>query len=279
MSASTALGLVSESLRQLLIGEWRLDLRPDVTILAPDEAATDPRINLFLYRIMESPFMRNQDWRVRPGSPERITPAPLSVNLYYLMTAYAPTDVQTGNVTAQQMLGEAMRIFFENPGVPRMYLADALHNAAEKIQLIQQPIDMNELGHVWSTFSKPFRLSVGYEVTMIQLDPSETRARAMAPRVREIGVPKVTAPFQPPEIVSLDPARARAGAALTISGKHLAGNHARIDIAGRPLPSAIPLEADVFQVTLPAGIEPGFYPIRVDVSGLCRRTFIFEALP
>ncbi len=279
MSASTALGLVSESLRQLLIGEWNLDLRPDVTILAPDEAAADPRINLFLYRIMESPFMRNQDWRIKPGSPERITPAPLSVNLYYLMTAYAPTDVQTGNVTAQQMLGEAMRIFFENPGVPRMYLADALHNAAEKIQLIQQPIDMNELGHVWSTFSKPFRLSVGYEVTMIQLDPSESRARTLAPRVREIGVPSVAAPFAPPELLSLAPMRARPGANLTFSGKHLAGNRARIDIAGRPLPAAIPLEADSFQIDLPAGIEAGFYPIRVDISGLCRRTFIFEALP
>lgn len=278
MSASTAVGWVSESLRQLLIGEWRLELRPDVTILAPDEAATDPRINLFLYRIMESPFMRNQDWRVRPGSPERITPAPLSVNLYYLMTAYAPTDAQTGNVTAQQMLGEAMRIFFENPGVPRTYLAEALQNATEKIQLIQQPIDMNELGHIWSTFSRPFRLSVGYEVTMIQLDPSEARARNLAPRVREIGVPSVSAPFLPPEIFSLAPLSAPAGHPLTFSGQNLAGNHARVDIAGRPLAQTLPLAGDAFSAQLPDDLEPGFYPIRVDISGLCRRTFIFEVL-
>ena len=48
MSASTAIGLVSESLRNLLLAEWRLPTVANVTVLAPDESGTDPRINLFL---------------------------------------------------------------------------------------------------------------------------------------------------------------------------------------------------------------------------------------
>lgn len=47
MSASTAIGMVSESLRNLLVGEMTLSPPVNVTILAPDESGGDRRINLF----------------------------------------------------------------------------------------------------------------------------------------------------------------------------------------------------------------------------------------
>ena len=56
----------------------------EVTILAPDETGGDRRINLFLYRILENPALKNADWQVKRGEPSRIVPPPLSLNLYYL---------------------------------------------------------------------------------------------------------------------------------------------------------------------------------------------------
>ena len=58
MSASTAIGMVSESLRNLLVGEMTLGSAVNVTILAPDEASGERRINLFLYKVQENPFLQ-----------------------------------------------------------------------------------------------------------------------------------------------------------------------------------------------------------------------------
>ena len=56
MSASTAIGMVSESLRNLLVGKMVFTPPVTVTILAPDETGGDRRINLFLYRILENSY-------------------------------------------------------------------------------------------------------------------------------------------------------------------------------------------------------------------------------
>lgn len=86
MSASTAIGMVSESLRNLLVGEMTLSPPVNVTILAPDESGGDRRINLFLYKVQENPSLKNLDWQVKRGEPTRLVPPPLSLNLFYLMT-------------------------------------------------------------------------------------------------------------------------------------------------------------------------------------------------
>lgn len=70
MSDSSAIGMVSESLRNLLIGEMRLNLQTQVTILAPDETGGTQRINLFLYQVQENPAFKNMDWQVKPGSAD-----------------------------------------------------------------------------------------------------------------------------------------------------------------------------------------------------------------
>ena len=54
MSASTAIGMVSASLRNLLVAKMRLSPVVDVTVLAPDEPSSSRRINLFLYRVPSS---------------------------------------------------------------------------------------------------------------------------------------------------------------------------------------------------------------------------------
>ena len=86
MSASTAIGMVSESLRNLLVGEMQLKPDVDVTILAPDESAKARRINLFLYKVQENPTLKNMDWKVKPDDPTQLVSPPLSLNLFYLLT-------------------------------------------------------------------------------------------------------------------------------------------------------------------------------------------------
>jgi hypothetical protein len=276
MSTSTAIGMVSESLRNLLLGEMRLIPTVNVTILAPDEPGGDRRINLFLYKVQENPTLKNLDWQVKPGAPHQLVPPPLSLNLFYLMTPYAQNDAQTGNATAHEILGEAMRVLYEHPIVPLDYLAGELIDAREQIKVIQNTLDLEELSQVWSTFSQPFRLSVLYEVSVVQLDMLPESERTMAPRVSGIGVPAPSAAFHPPVVARLDPGSGPAGTTITASGENLAGWKAYVTVMRRQILEAQELTSDTFEVTLPADLVAGVHEIRVDISHLYRRTFLFE---
>jgi len=49
--------------------------------------------------------------------------------------------------------------------------------------------------------------------------------------------------------------------------------------SNQTLISSQPLTGNAFNATIPAGTQPGFYDIRVDVSHLFRRSFLFEVTP
>jgi hypothetical protein len=275
MSASTAIGMVSESLRNLLDKKMTITPKVDVTILAPDETGgTPPRINLFLYRILENSALKNLDWQVKRGEPSRIAPPPLSLNLYYLMTPYAQSDSPTGNATSHAILGEAMRVFHEHAVVPRNALVGGLRDAEEQIKIMLNPLDPDELGRVWTTFSQPFRLSVMYEVSVVQLELSSERP--MSKRVERIGVPDVRAPFRPPVVEQLTPLSGPVGTEITVQGRHLATWRASVSITGQKIIDGAELDGDTMTATIPAGLAPGFHEIQVDIAHLHRRVFFFE---
>lgn len=277
MSVSTAIGMVSESLRNLLEGEMTLSPKPDVTILAPDESGSENRVNLFLYKVQENPTLKNMDWQVKPGSPNQLVPPPLSLNLFYLMTAYKQNDPQTGNSMAHEILGDAMRVFYENPIVPPAYLSEDLKNSREQIRIMLNTLDLDELSKVWATFTKAFRLSVLYEVSVVQLDMLPEKERVMAQRVRKTGVPKVSAPYNPPIIERIKPISKIAGSFVRIFGKNFTGWQAYVYVNGRKIVDARRLsKEDRFRFKLPTDLQTGFHEVRVDISHLCRRTFFFE---
>jgi hypothetical protein len=278
MSAGTAIGMVSASLRNLLVGELRLSPAPDVTILAPDEASSTRRVNLFLYKLVENQFLKNQDFTVQPGSPNLLVPAPLSLNLFYLLTTYAPNDPLEGNATAHQILGEAMRVFYQNPFVPAVYLDPGLADARERLQITSSTLDPEELRGIWTTFTQPFRLSVMYQVSTVQLDQSSSAQRPLPNRVRTVGVPEVRAPLDLPVITGMAPVSGPAGTVVTFAGTHLAGWRTMVSIGAQVVLSSQVPAGDSFIATLP-DLQPGFYELRVDVAQLSRRTFLFEVTP
>jgi hypothetical protein len=276
MSASTAIGLVSSSLRGLLVGEMRLSLAVDVTVLAPDEHAGDRRINLFLYRLEENPYLKNLGSAVLPSDPSRLAPPPLSLDLYYLITSYAPNDPQDGNATAHQMLGEAMRVLHENPVLPEAYLASGLQDAREQLQILEKPLDPEELSRIWATFSQPFRLSVLYQVSAVQLDEAPQRQRSVPERVRAVGTPLVRQPPDRPAVLSVVPRSVAAGGTVTVTGEHLAGWRARITIGTRTVLDDAQLGTDEVPVPVPADLRPGFYELRFGIAGMTAFTIVIE---
>jgi hypothetical protein len=275
MSLSTAMGMVSESLRNMLVGEMVLDPIVPVTVLSPDEAGGDRRINLFLYKVLENSVLKNMDWQLKKGDPDRTIPPPLSLNLYYLMTPYAINDTQSGNSSSHEILGEAMRVFYENAIVPEDYLDPGLKDAREQIKIVLNSMNLEELSTVWSTFAKPFRLSVLYEVSVIQLDMLSKHEQVIAKRVRSLGIPKINAPFRPPIVNSIDPIRGNVSSIVNFHGSNLKGWKAYVKMSGRFIDGQ-ELTSDSFQAIVPNDMPPGFHELQVDISHLFRRIFFFE---
>jgi hypothetical protein len=275
MSRSNAISLVSESIQKLL-KEKMEDPKPDVTILAPDEpSSSHQRVNLFLYKVQENPMMRNLDWQVSRNDPTRIVPPPLSLNLFYLLTVYAKSDQQAGDSTAHAILGDAMRVLYENATVPDRYLMGDLKQNSEQIKIIQVPVDMDEMSRVWSTFGRPFRPSLMYEVSVVQI-AMKVQEHPVAKRVTEIKVGEVKTSFIPPTIEQIRPLRGVAGTQITIYGTHLAGWKAVVRLAGKQILETNKLDADTIDVKLSEDLTPGLYELQVDIEQFCRRTFFFE---
>lgn len=278
MSVSTAIGMVGESLKTLLEEEMNVTPAAPVTLLAPDEPGGNRRINLFLYKVQENNFLKNKDWEVSRTNPARIVPPPLSLNLCYLLTPYAQNDPETGNISAHQILGDAMRVLYQFPVIPGEHLAAGLADARERIKIMQMPVDLDEISKVWSTFSTPYRLSVAYEVSTVQLDPLDG-AQDMPTRVRSIGVPDVRAPLAPPRILAISPASGPAGTTVTVTGEYLDGWKAYVDFGGVRIADGLAIAGDSFDVTVPPAVAAGFHRLRIDISRLHRSTFYFEVTP
>src|SRR5262245_20979720 len=67
------------------------DDRDAVTVGLPDQEASGRRVNILLYHITECPYLKNQDvlGTAHPGEYGR---PPLTLELHYLITAYAESD-------------------------------------------------------------------------------------------------------------------------------------------------------------------------------------------
>src|SRR5436190_22486459 len=110
-----AIGAVTKAIAELL--EKKMNKPPllgvgvvfKVTTVPPDDARVDQEngINLFLYRVTESPFAKNTDWPGDRANPVAIKRPPIALNLHYLLTPYAKKSagVARDDITAHQFLG------------------------------------------------------------------------------------------------------------------------------------------------------------------------------
>ncbi len=176
-----------------------------VTLLPPDvppDVAAD-RINLFLYRITENPFLSNQDLP-RVGHPALPGNPPLALKLHYLMTAYTMADPDL-DAQALELLGDAMRVLHDYAIIPESLeqvrlvpgdpiLDDSLHGEFEQIKVCLDQISVEDLSQIWSAFMEPYRLSVVYSVSVVQIESRLRRRMAVPVQTRRVHLPMLTRP-------------------------------------------------------------------------------------
>jgi len=122
------------------------------------------RLSLWLYRIEENEFIKNQPMVRRDGNGDQLNLAypPLSLDLSYLIT---PT---TGNPEQDLLLlGRTMQVLYENSV---LVLSNPQEDVQEELKIILGRISLEELTRIWEALNEPYRLSVCYRVRVTQVD-------------------------------------------------------------------------------------------------------------
>jgi Pvc16 N-terminal domain len=198
MSGYKVIHAVDETLRHLLWSAMKIDptisdpnilgssddkrisLEPPFRLIHDTEPDNN-YLSLFLYRIMENPEMKNRPLEQNNGN--RLQYPPLSLNLFYLVTPLIKG--QNSSENAHKLLSKAMQIFYDNAIVTGVAIQGSPPDKPEELRIILNPISLEDITKLWSSFMRPYHLSVSYEVKVIYID-SERETEAEQVRRKHI---------------------------------------------------------------------------------------------
>lgn len=156
-----------------------------VTILPPDKArgnASANQLNLFLYQILPNAAWRNMNIPSQVMPLETGTP-PLALTLHYLITAFGK-DNDTTLPYGHHLLGKTMSILYDHAllGPDEIRAATSasfplsdLDKQIERVRITLQPLSLEEISKLWSGLVTQYRLSVGYEVSVMLIDSTQPK--------------------------------------------------------------------------------------------------------
>lgn len=174
MSNPLAIAAVTRTMQALLQSDGL-----SVTTKTPDQAAKESgkRLNLFLYHTTHNASWRNQDIPGKVRKSERGNP-PLALNLHYLLTAYGEDGT---NLADQEMLGRAMLLLHDIPILKKSRIEQALAGYAsllaseladqiDKVRVVPEYLDIENMSRLWTTFQTQYRVSAAYQASVVLIE-------------------------------------------------------------------------------------------------------------
>lgn len=254
MSTSLAIAAVTAKLRDLLGDVDKVVSGAYVTTCAPDKALeeTGNRVNLFLYQTTVNTGWSNMDMpgRVKPGETGH---PPLALNLHYLVTAYTQDDNDLA-VTGHRLLGQAMSILHDNTVLDWDKVKVALPNAEageqiERVRLTPQPLSVDEISKLWTTFQTHYRPSAAYQASVVLIEsarPVSTPLPVLRRGPKDEGVFADLLPFPTLTRLELPPRQPslRLGETLTIHGHRLEGDPVKVRLRHPQLEAPVLLDPE-----------------------------------
>ena len=131
-----------------------------------DDVLDLPALTLYLYRITLNAHARN----IRRSTGASGQGVPLSVDLHYLLTAWADS-AQEEHTT----LAWAMRELYMHPVLDAAALnAEADWDPADAIQIAPSELNLEDMLRIWEALEPSYRLSVSYIARLVRVDPDKT---------------------------------------------------------------------------------------------------------
>jgi hypothetical protein len=157
---------VGKSLKELLEANIPT-LNNNISFNSPADVQTpggnQRLLSFFLYQVAENVHMRNRN--LEASGPERMVYPPVILDFYYLLTPYAKERDDEFDV-----LEKVVRTLHDNAILRGSKLKGMLlESGNEELRIVPNPLSLEDLNHLWSTFSKPFKTSLAYLVTPVRI--------------------------------------------------------------------------------------------------------------
>lgn len=141
-----------------------------------------PTVTLFLYQVLEDATVRNRaKTRTVVDGGVVTTKQPLGLCLQYMVSAWGGD-----RHSEQRMLGRVLQVLYDDAVLDGGQLAGVLAGTAARLHVSLSPLDLENRARVWSAIGKTYRLSVNYEIRVVDVDP-ERQERSAAVRERHLG--------------------------------------------------------------------------------------------
>lgn len=291
MSNPAALATVTATLHYLLS-----NVAASVTTQPPSTArsGTGEQINIFLYGIHYNTAFSNASMPGETRNGEH-APPPLPLVLKYLITAYGAGD---DDISGQQLMGQAMSILHDHPllgpsDIHGITPESNLQNQVEHIRITPDTLSLDDMSKLWASFqSAEYRLSTGYEVSVVLIESTRPAKTPLPVLERDISVqPDLIPPY--PAITGIEfpnqQTSALLGDTLNIKGHHLDGDTISVRFIHPDLPDPIdvpvpPANGTDNQVSVqipnnPVDWPAGFYTIEIAIIKAGEQDRITNILP
>lgn len=176
MSDYTVIADLGDSLVSLLYSELHADPQISGLIDSSDRISLESpadlennnsvRLSMYLYRILESPYMKNRF--PLEGTGGKLRKPPLTLDLYYLLTPMVGTPREQ-----QIVLGKTMQTLYDRAILGGADLSGSLGASGDEVRLVLNPVSLEELTRVWQALEIPYRLSVCYIARVMIVDSEQ----------------------------------------------------------------------------------------------------------
>jgi hypothetical protein len=164
---------VSETLKAVLADGLATSMPPPAPIVVvhdlqgPISTAT-AQVTICLYDVVEDPSAKNRPRRKRPDTATgalRIEKPPMALLLRYMITPWAST-----RSSDHQLLGRVVQILYDGAIIHGTALQGGLAGTSDALKIMMSPIPLQERFWLWQAVQKAYRISVTYEVRVVNLD-------------------------------------------------------------------------------------------------------------
>ncbi len=243
---------------------------------------------VFLYTVIEDSFNRNEPNQITGGSRLLSTRPALAVNLSYMLTPFSASvegKDTLDNVRSHNLIAKAMRAFYDNGLIDSRYFPLDTVLGESEVRITPTHMNFEEITKIWTTFSKPFQLSVCYEVSTVWIhSESKQKEFFLVEKPSLEGVPVFNekemaelktkggrlikiSPDRSGEITNIMPAAVQPGMGISIYGTNFQGKKLDIKIDSEEINvnSIRVINENMVKIKIPSNLSPGVKKISLKI--------------
>ncbi|MDB5053996.1 MAG: hypothetical protein JWM44_2046 [Bacilli bacterium] len=146
-------------------------LQPEFIGLSSPIDKGDLSLSLFLYQIKESADRQTQMLSRGAGTLQF---PPMTVELYYLLTAHSAAELQTRTLDEHRILGRALQVLYDHSILKNSALQGSLADTNEELRIVMESLPLDTMLTLFPNI--PYKLSVCFSVGPVYIDSTRVKA-------------------------------------------------------------------------------------------------------